>query len=600
MTRRYPPIGDYALLADSFSAALVSRDCSVDWACLRRFDNASCFGRLLDWDRGGYFSLAPREATKVTRRYLEGSLVLETTVTVKGGGRVRILDALAMRAEGEQDPPHLLLRVVDGLASDVDVDVHLEPRFDYGSLRPWVTRHGEESYSAVGGSDALVITAGGPLEVDRGGARLTGSLRVSPGERVRFCVSSQLPHEIDPVSMSHDAIDRELDHTIRWWQAWSDRTSAPEPYAAHVRHSATVLRGLTCAPTGAIVAAATTSLPEVPGGAKNWDYRYSWVRDSTLTLEALSRVGHEEIARGFRDFLMRSSAGHVDDLQIMFGCYGERRLTEVELDLDGYRGARPVRIGNHAVGQTQEGVYGHIMEAAQHWIGEEVGDDDWTFLRDLVDAAADKLDTPGHGIWELRGEPQHYVHAKALLWVALDRGIALTERTGRTADVARWRDAQERITDRILSEGVADGGYFTQTFGADEVDASLLRLPALGFIDARDERMLKTVEVVRQRLGTEPHGFLRRFESDPAESASSAAFLLCSFWLADVLDMQDRHDEAVELFERLLDTANDVGLLSEMVKADDGQLLGNFPQAFSHMALINTAYRLGSDEAADE
>lgn len=232
------------------------------------------------------------------------------------------------------------------------------------------------------------------------------------------------------------------------------------------------------------------------------------------------------------------------------------------------------------------------MEAAQHWIGEEVGDDDWTFLRDLVEAAADSLDTPGHGIWELRGEPRHYVHAKVLLWVALDRGITLTERTGRDADVARWRDAKERIAERILSD--ADGGYFTQTFGADAVDASLLRLPALGFIDARDQWMVKTVKVIQERLGTEPHGFLRRFESDPAEAASSAAFLLCSSWLADVLDMQDRHDDAVGLFERLLETVNHVGLLSEMVEADNGQLLDNFPQAFSHMALINTAYHLGS------
>lgn len=592
MAKRYPPLNDYALLADSFSAVLVSRDCSVDWACLRRFDRGSCFGRLLDWDRGGFFSLAPREATDVTRRYLEASLVLETTVTVADGGRVRILDALAMRPGGKHHPPHQLLRVVEGAHGDVDVDVHLEPRFDYGELRPWVRRHGEEGYSAIGGDDALLITAGTPLDVDRGNARFTGHARVSSGERVRFCISAELPHELEPVSQSHDAIDRRLDQTVQWWKGWSARTTAAGPYAHHIRQSAAVLRGLMCAPTGAIVAAPTTSLPEVPGGSMNWDYRYSWVRDSTLTLEALSQVGHEKIARGFRDFLMRSSAGHVHDLQIMFGCYGERRLTEMELDLEGYRGARPVRIGNQAVSQTQLGIYGHVMEAAQHWIGDDVGHDDWAFLHEVVEAAAESLDTPGHGIWELRGQPDHFVHAKVLLWVALDRGIALAERTGREADLDRWRDAKQRIADRILSEGIADGGYFTQTFGSDKVDASLLRLPVLGFVDARDERMLTTVEVIRERLGTEPHGFLRRFESDPAEGASSAAFLLCSFWLADVLDMQDRHDEAVTLFERLLETANDVGLLSEMVEADNGELLGNFPQAFSHMALINTAYRL--------
>lgn len=598
MTSRYPPIGDYALLADSFSSALISREGSVDWACLRRFDSSSCFGRLLDWDHGGCFVVAPRHATDITRRYVDGTLVLETTVTVDGGAQVRLLDALVARPGGREDPPHELVRIIEGIRGEVDVDVHIEPRFDYGSLRPWLSRHGEEAYSAVGGDDALVITSGAELEVDRQHTRLAGRARVGAGQRVRLCAASQLPHELDPLPLSHDAIDHRLDETIRWWQRWSAGTRASGPYADHIRHSAAVLRGLTCAPTGAIVAAATTSLPEVPDGSKNWDYRYSWVRDSTLTLDALSAVGHEEVARGFRDFLMRSSAGHVDDLQIMFGCYGERRLTEVELDLEGYRGARPVRVGNDAVGQRQLGVYGHILEAAQHWIGDEVGDDDWAFLRGTVEAAADSLDAPGHGIWELRGEPQHFVHSKVLLWVALDRGIALAERTGRDADLDRWREARQRIRERVLSQGVAEGGHFVQTFGSDEADASLLRLPALGFIDARDERMVATVEVIQQRLGTEPHGFLRRFESDPDEAATPAAFVLCTFWLVDVLCLQGRRDEAVALFERLLATANDVGLLSEMVEADTGQLLGNFPQAFSHMALINSACRLS--EAAPQ
>lgn len=599
MSDRYPPIGDYALLADCFSSALVSRACSVDWACLTRFDAASCFGRLLDWERGGHFALTPVDLVATTRRYRGDSLVLETTL-VTGTGRVRVIDAFAMRRGGSRKPRNQLLRVVEGLEGEVVLDVVIEPRFDYGELRPWLRFHRDtEAWSAVGGDNALVISTGCALDLVGRRARLVGRLHVQAGDRRAFSVEAQQPHRLNPTACPQDEILGRLEETQVWWEQWSSNISVQSPWADAVRRSAVVLKGLTCAPTGAMVAAPTTSLPEELGGERNWDYRYAWIRDSTLALAALSVVGHDEVARGFRDFLMRTAAGTAQDLQIMYGVTGRRHLPEIELALDGYRGSRPVRIGNGAARQVQHDMYGHILDTAHLWrrTHQELEWEEWRFLRQLVEAAADRWTLPDCGIWEIRGAPRHFVSSKVMLWVALDRGIEIAEDVEADgAVIDRWRKIGDAIRNAIDQWGVhPTGGYFVQSFGSTEVDAALLMLPMVGFCDAMDERMVRTVEAIRRDLTIGPHGFLRRYRTETGHdglAGHEAPFLMCTFWLVDVLAMQGRIDEATALFERLLKCGNDLGLFAEEYDPTTGELLGNYPQAFTHMALINSAHQL--------
>ncbi|MFN2557035.1 MAG: glycoside hydrolase family 15 protein [Nitriliruptorales bacterium] len=592
----YPPIREYALLADCFSAALVSRSGSIDWCCLRRFDNASVFGRLLDWDRGGFFSLAPRAVQETSRRYLDDSLILETTI-VTAGGRLRIYDAFIVRRGGSIEPPHRLIRVVEGLEGASIVDVIIEPRFDYGTLRPWIRRHEEGAYSAIGGDDAIVISSDVELQVDHENHSFSGSFEVLAGQRVRFSLDSQLPHVLESTRVAKEEIDRALDDTRRWWHDWQQHTVADGPQTALIRRSAAVLKGLTCAPTGAIIAAPTTSLPEEIGGARNWDYRYAWIRDSALTVEALTLVGHPEVAQGFLDFVMRSTAGHADDLQIMYGCYGGRRLVEVQLeDLDGYRRSRPVRVGNAAADQVQLDSYAHILVLARHWHdGKDFDEDEWRFLSSVADAAASRWREPDHGLWEVRGQPRHFVHSKVMLWQALQSAIQLGQQCGQQGSVQRWRAARDVIRDTIQRRGVHPDGYYVQHFDSTEVDASLLQLPMLGFVDANEPIMRRTVEVIRQRLGVPPHGLLRRYLTDRTPDGlegSEGVFLTCTFWLVDVLLRQDRTDEARALFDHAIATANDLGLFSEELDPATGELLGNFPQAFTHVGFIVAAHDL--------
>ena len=590
----YPPIAEYALLSDCHSAALVSREGSIDWACLRRFDAGSAFGRILDWGRGGFFSIRVRDGSTTDRRYLHGSLVLTTELTGPDG-RARITDAFAMRPGGRMEPLHLLLRVVDVVDGSVDLDVVVAPRFDYGSLRPWL-RHHEAGFTAVGGDDALVFHADIPLEVDRDDAQIAGHARLDAGARARFCLVSQWAHQIDADVGRVEEVDDLLDATRSWWRQWSASTRPGPHYSDVVVQSAAVLKGLTCAPTGAVVAAATTSLPEHVGGSRNWDYRYAWIRDATLTLDALAAVGHADVARGFRDFLLRSAAGHADDLQIMYGPYGARRLPELELDLEGYRGSRPVRVGNSASEQTQLDVYGDILQAAHHWHAEhqEMDDDEWRFLRQVVDAAAERWQERDCGLWEVRGDPQHFVHSKVMMWVALDRGARLADELEDDGAAERWRATAEELRRAVDEHGVVDG-HFVQAFGSGAADASLLKLSDVGFVEADDPRMMRTVKFVRDRLATKD-GLLRRYEgfhADGMQGEGEGVFLLCSFWLVDVLVAQGRVQEATELFERLLAVGNDLNLFSEEYEPDTGELLGNFPQAFTHLGLIKSAVRLG-------
>jgi GH15 family glucan-1,4-alpha-glucosidase len=607
---RYPPIADYAVLSDCHSAALVSRSGSVDWACLRRFDHASAFGRLLDWDRGGSFRLTPLDVRRTSRRYLGDSLVLETRVEA-AGGEATVTEAFSMHEGGAERPYHQLLRVVEGLHGTVEFDVHIEPRFDYGELHPWLRAHPDEAaaaarvWSAVGGDSALVLTASCPLDVDDVNAVLTGRLRVEAGQRHAFSAQAQRPHELDATGCPPEQVLRRLDETRRWWEGWSAGNTAGGRYEEQVRRSAVVLKGLSCGPTGAMVAAPTTSLPEHVGGERNWDYRYTWIRDSTLVLAALELAGHPREARRFRDFILRATAGSPEDMQIMYGIYGERYIPEIELDLEGYRGSQPVRIGNAAFRQVQHDMYGQVLDAAHLWRHghEDITEPEWRFLRRLVDRAARVWKEPDQGIWEFRTEPRHFVHSKVWLWVALDRGVRLAEETGHaeTVDVAGWRQGRDEIRAAIDAHGVhPHDGHFVQSFGSTEVDAALLELPMVGFVPATDERMVRTVEVIERDLTLPPRGFVRRYRAEYCDDGlpgEEGAFLMCTFWLVDVLAMQGRVEDARRLFERLLGVANDLGLFSEQHDADADEMVGNFPQAFTHMALINSAHQIACAEA---
>lgn len=593
---RYLPIGDYAFLSDCHSTALVSRAGSIDWACLRRFDRSSAFARILDHDCGGYFSIAPRQPLEsASRRYLPDTMVLESTFTT-ADGTIVVTDAFAMRAGGADGPLGQLLRSVECRRGSMTVDIVVAPRFDYGQTRPWLRRHDTTRSSAIGGDDALLLVSDVELIVDDELCALTGSTSMAAGDRFGVTVSSQPAYSLDLDADLGD-LPALLDQTVQWWQRWSSATLVDGPHAELVARSALVLKSLCCAPTGAIIAAPTTSLPEVVGGDANWDYRYCWIRDATLALEALESVGHGEVADGLRRFIMRSAAGDGGELQIMFGPYGQRRLSEEQLDLEGWRGSKPVRIGNAASTQVQLDVYGHLLDAVHLWQERrhDIDDDEWRFLATVVDRAVDRWEQPDAGIWEMRTTPSHFVHSKVMAWVALDRGIRLVTHHGLDdVDLDRWRSIRDDIRRSVERRGVdPERGNFVQHFGTREVDASLLKLALVGFVDANDERMLATVAAIEHDL-TADNGLLRRYRSTDGtvDGTREGVFLLCSFWLVEVLVLQDRRDDASALFERVIAVANDLGLLAEQCEVSSGQLLGNFPQAFTHLGLIAADRRL--------
>ncbi len=597
------PIGDYALISDCHSSALVSRYGSIDWACLRRFDHGSTFGRLLDHDCGGAYSIRPsEEVTRTSRRYVPETMVLETTL-VTPTGTIRLTDAFAMRRGGGSRPRHELLRLVECVDGRADVELEIAPRFDYGATRPWLRTHHGGRVTAIGGDDALAISADADLHIDHDAMLIAGRMAMQAGDRDAVSIVAQPAHDLDiDAADAAVAVDR-IEETTRWWTHWSRRTVAEGPYAELLRRSALTLKALTCAPTGALLAAATTSLPEVVGGSANWDYRYCWIRDATLAIEALAGVGHEEVADGFRRFLLRSAAGHGEDLQILYGAYGERRLPEQELDLAGWRQSRPVRIGNAAATQYQLDVYGHIVDAVHVWHRrqQDLTDDEWRFLRSVVEQAARRWTSPDAGIWEQRENPRHFVYSKAMAWLAMDRGVQLAaDHDTDPADVERWSATRDQIRDAIETRGVDPaGGNFVRAFDSTAVDASLLKLALIGFVDATDARMVATVERIRADLSD--GGLIRRYRddagSDTVDGEKEGLFLLCSCWLVEVLALQSRRDEATAVFERVIATANDVGLFAEQCEPATQQLLGNFPQAFTHVGVISAARRLAGDES---
>ncbi|HVT79001.1 MAG TPA: glycoside hydrolase family 15 protein [Acidimicrobiales bacterium] len=592
---RYPPIRDYAFISDCHASALVSRQGSIDWCCMPRFDSSPVFGRLLDWERGGFCRIAPVEEFATTRHYVDQSLVLSTMFETDTG-EVELFDCFTTRRGGAQSPYRQLLRVVEGRRGRVTFRIHLAPRFDYAEVRPWVRHHGAGLYTAIGGNDALAIRCDHELElVDA--HDLVAECSVRPGERVRLAVHYLQPETIDPEPPeppSAEELDARLESTVAWWKRWARRATLHGAYAPDAVRSALVLKGLTHAPTGAVVAAATTSLPEALKQERNWDYRYSWIRDSHFTVRSLTELGYDAEADGFRRFVERSAAASVESLQIMYGVGGERRIPELLLDdLDGYRGSRPVRIGNAASRQMQFDVFGDLLDLSAQWHdrGSSPDDDYWRFLVSVVNFVADHWRQPDKGIWEMRGRPKHFVYSKAMCWVALDRGVRLAKECMREAPVTRWERERKALRRVLDDEGFnARRNAFTQALRGRALDASALLLPAFGVVNYDDPRMIGTVDAIREELMD--GSLVRRYNTKDSLSGREGTFLPCTFWLAECLAYQGRTAEAQEVFDAALATTNDVGLFAEEFDEQHQLALGNFPQALTHLSHITAAVAL--------
>ena len=595
---KYPPISDYALLSDCHSGALVSKDGSIDWCVFHRFEARPVFARLLDWDKGGFFRIAPRDDYEVTRRYLPNTNVIETSFQT-ANGVVTLTDCLVVRVE-EGHPDHRLIRRVQCEEGEIPVKAKFEPRFDYGLIEPRVEVIDDGLAIVYGGPDALVLQTELPIGTAETSA-CTAARTLKQGDDALISLTWQLPQELEPERLPRERILGELDGTVGYWEAWTERCTYAGPYREEVVRSALVLKGLTNSPTGAIVAAATTSLPEEIGGERNWDYRYSWLRDSALTLNALFSLGYTEEAHGYMTWLKRTTAGSAKALQIMYGAGGERFLPEVELDhLEGYRGSRPVRIGNAAAAQFQLDVFGELLDAA--WLyrqnGGEIDDVFWDFLSRIGGAVLERWEEPDQGVWEIRGEPRHFVFSKVMAWAALDRLLRLAEADGREGDLESWEQGRDAIRELVEREGVdAETNAFLQSFGdGGKLDASNLMLSIVGFVEFDDPRAQATSDRISSELSVD--GFVYRYVTDGMDGldGDEATFAICSFWLVECLARSGETDRARELFERLISFCNDVGLLAEEIDPESGELLGNFPQAFSHLGLIQAACALDLPE----
>ena len=587
-------IEDYGLIGDTQAAALVGLDGSIDWLCLPRFDSGACFAALLGEPRHGRWLLAPSVPVKATRRrYRPETLILETELEIDGG-TVRIVDFMTPR-RGEPD----LFRIVEGLQGSVPMQMELIIRFDYGSVVPWVRRM-DSHLRAIGGPDALSLWT----KVDTYGKDLTtrAEFVVRQGERIPFTIVwhpsvTEPPEPLDSVGA--------LGETERWWREWCARCTYEGPWREKVLRSLITLKALTFAPTGGIVAAPTTSLPEKIGGVRNWDYRFCWLRDATFTLYALMINGYTEEATAWRNWLLRAVAGDPSQLHTMYGVHGERRLTELELPwLPGYENSRPVRIGNAAVSQLQLDVYGEVMDALHlaRRAGIPADDYAWSLQKALLAFLETAWSQPDEGIWEVRGPRRHFTYSKVMAWVAFDRAIKAVERYGAEGPVDRWRQLRARVHEEVCRLGFdAKRNTFTQYYGSDELDASLLMIPLVGFLPASDPRALGTVQAIERHLMW--NGFVRRYDTKEHIDGlppNEGVFVACSFWLADNYELQGRHEDARRLFVRLLDVGNDLGLMSEEYDPDVPRQLGNFPQAFSHVMLINTARNLARDHGPAE
>ena len=579
-------IEDYALIGDLQTCALVSRDGSIDWMCVPRFDSPACFAALLGTPDHGRWKIAPAAETRsIQRRYRDDTLILETTFETDGG-RVRVVDFMPIRSEAID-----LVRIVEGLEGRVAMRMDFAIRFDYGSIVPWV-RSVEGGIRAVAGPDAVYLRSDVPMHGE--GFTTVSDFEVAAGDCVTFDLTWTESHDPHPSRGDPRAYLTELEH---FWREWSAECTYDGPWRDAVMRSLITLKALTYAPTGGLVAAPTTSLPEQIGGVRNWDYRLCWLRDATFSIYALLGGGYTQEAIAWREWLVRAAAGLPEELQIMYSIRGERHLTELEIDwLPGYENSRPVRVGNAAYKQYQLDVYGEVMDVLHltRRLGLPPNEDAWRIQRALMRFLETGWKEPDEGIWEVRGPRRHFTHSKVMAWVAFDRSIAAVETFGLDGPVERWRAIRDEIRAEILEKGFRlDLNAFVQHYGSSNADASLLMLPALGFTAADDPRMLGTVKLIRDQLET--NGLLRRYPASPQVDGlppGEGAFLLCTFWLADTLALTGRYDEAVEIFERLLALRNDVGLLAEEYDPIARRQLGNFPQAFSHVGLINTAQNL--------
>jgi GH15 family glucan-1,4-alpha-glucosidase len=587
-------IEEYGLIGDTQTAALVGRDGSIDWLCLPDFDSGACFAALLGGPEYGRWSICPdTKALSTTRRYRPNTLILETDFSTDSGD-VRVIDFMTPR-DGEPD----LIRIVEGLRGEVRMHLDLVIRFDYGSIVPWV-RKMDGHIRAVGGPDALSLWT--DVQTEGRGLTTQAEFTVRAGERVPFVLMWHPSHASSPAPL--DPID-ELDDTTDWWESWCGRCGYKGRWHDAVMRSLITLKALTFAPTGGIVAAPTTSLPECIGGVRNWDYRFCWLRDATYTLYALMTGGYTEEAAAWRNWLLRAVAGDPSSLQIMYGMHGERRLTELELSwLPGYENSRPVRLGNAASRQLQLDVYGEVMDAMHLARRAGLADDAdaWALQDALLEHLEQAWHEPDEGIWEVRGPRRHFTHSKMMAWVAFDRGVKAVERFGASGPVDRWRQLRDEIHAQVLREGFdRKRNTFTQYYGSTELDASLLMIPLVGFLPATDPRVVGTVAAIERELMW--NGFVQRYENKEHIDGlppGEGVFLACTFWLADNYALQGRRDDAVRIFEKLLTLRNDLGLLAEQYDPEQKRQLGNFPQAFSHVMMINTARNLAAQRGPAE
>ncbi|UKY49417.1 glycoside hydrolase family 15 protein [Streptomyces inhibens] len=593
----HPHIEDYALIGDLQTAALVGRDGSIDWLCLPRFDSGACFAALLGTKENGHWGLAPHSPDARARRSYRGDSLILDTVWETPTGSVRVTDFMPQRDRAPD-----VVRIVEGLRGSVEMRGVLRLRFDYGRVVPWV-RAAEGCRVAIAGPDSVWLRTPAQGRTYGKDFSTRSDFTVAEGERTAFVLTWHPSHEPRPTRI--DPFEA-LQDTLEDWHAWSARCRYNGPHREAVIRSLIILKALTYAPTGGIVAAPTTSLPEELGGVRNWDYRYCWLRDASLTLNCLLSAGYLEEAGAWRDWLLRAVAGAPDDLQIMYGLAGERRLPETELPwLAGYLDSAPVRIGNAAVEQRQLDVYGEVIDSFHiaRTAGLPAEPHAWSIQRALVDYLESTWRDPDEGLWEIRGSRRHFVHSKVMAWVAADRAVRTIEMYPKlSGDLDRWRAMRDEVHREVCAQGYdADRGTFTQFYGSTELDAATLLIPRVGFLPADDPRVVGTIDTVRRELSHD--GLLRRYSTEGGSvdglPGGEGAFLACSFWLVDALQLSGRRDEARELFERLLALRNDVGLLSEEYDPAARRQLGNFPQAFSHIGLVGTAFGLLDGAGAD-
>ena len=585
-------IEDYALLGDLQSAALVHRNGSVDWCCFPRFDSEACFAALLGDPGNGRWLLAPdAEVRRVDRRYRFQTLILETTFETDDG-RVRVIDFMPPRGEAPD-----IVRIVEGVSGRVPMRSELIVRLGYGRIVPWV-RHVGDARLATAGPDALAFRT--PVEVHGENLTSVSEFTIGPGERVPFVLTWYPSHRPPPAPV--DA-EQALADTEMYWREWAaSRRGDGHNYSEAVQQSLLVLKALTYDPTGGIVAAPTTSLPEQIGGVRNWDYRYCWLRDASLTLIAMLAAGYGAEAEAWREWFLRAIAGDPAQMQIMYGLAGESWLAEYQIDwLPGFLDSRPVRVGNAASKQLQLDIFGEVLDAAYQTLayGIRASEFGWALIRRLLGRLEECWRDPDAGIWEVRGPNRQFTHSKVMAWVAFDRGVRMCAELGRDGPIERWAALRDEIKTQVLERGWNERKQaFTQSYGSDALDASLLQMPIFGFIDANDPRFVSTVEAIRRELSVD--GLLLRYRSEDDVDGlppGEGVFLACSFWLVEVLAMQGKHDEACALFERLLGLGNDVGLFSEEYDPIAGRMLGNFPQALTHLALVEAALALRDERS---